>query len=116
MDIYKKYCLHFQPTQGSFCLLSCFAIYRMVDSEYNMDLYKSVKIRTGPVMRNPEMLLITWSLVPDHLKTKTMCKHAVKNLLFVIWYVSDWYKIQKICDESVLENGGTLESWLLQKS
>ena len=36
-------------------------------------------------MRNPEML----NLVPDHLKTKKMCKDAVKKLLFIIRYVPD---------------------------
>ena len=45
----------------------------MVDSEYNMGIYKSVKIRIGTVMRNPEKL----KFVPDHLKTKKMCKHVV---------------------------------------
>ena len=49
----------------------------MVDSEYGMDTYKSVKNTTGTVMKNPEML----KLVPHHLKTKKMCKHAVKNYL-----------------------------------
>ena len=42
-----------------------------------MDIYKSVKISIGTVMANPEMLLF----VPDHLKTKKVCKHAVKNYL-----------------------------------
>ena len=30
--------------------------------------------------------------VTDHLKTKKMCKHAVKTSLFVIRYVPDQYK------------------------
>ena len=47
----------------------------MVDSEYNMDIYKSAKISVGAVMRNPEIL----KFVPDQLKTKKMCKHAVKK-------------------------------------
>ena len=34
----------------------------------------------------------------DHLKTKNMCKHAVKKLSFVIKYVLDWYKTQEMCD------------------
>ena len=37
----------------------------MVDSEYSMDTYKSVKISIGILMRNPEML----RPVPDYLKT-----------------------------------------------
>ena len=49
----------------------------MVDNEYNMNIYKSAKISTATVMRNPEMLIF----VPDYLKTKKMCKHAVKNNL-----------------------------------
>ena len=40
-----------------------------------MDIYKSLNINIGTVMRNPEML----KFVPDHLKSKNMCKHAVKN-------------------------------------
>ena len=56
----------------------CFSIYKMVDSEYIMDIYKSVKIGIGTVMRNPGML----KFVPDHLKTKKMCKYAVKKNLF----------------------------------
>ena len=62
----------------------------MVDCEYNMDIYKSVKIRLGAVIRNPEKL----KFVSDHLKTKTMCKHAVKKLPFLIRYVPDRYKNQ----------------------
>ena len=38
----------------------------MVDSEYNMDVYKSIEVSTGTLMRNPKML----KLVPDYLKTK----------------------------------------------
>ena len=50
----------------------------MVDNECNMDIFKSVKISIGTVMRNPEML----KFIPDHLKTKKMCKHAVQKLPF----------------------------------
>ena len=50
-----------------------------------MDICKSIKISIGAVMKNPEMLRI----VPDHLKTTKMCKHAVKKLPFVIRYVPD---------------------------
>ena len=46
----------------------------MVDS---MDVYTSLNISIGVVMRNPEII----KFVPDHLKTKKMCKHAVKKLL-----------------------------------
>ena len=42
----------------------CFIIYKMVDSECSMGIYKSVKISIGAVMRNPDML----RFVSDHLK------------------------------------------------
>ena len=44
----------------------------MVDS---MDIYRSLNISIGTVMKNPEML----KFVPDHLKIKEMCKHAAKK-------------------------------------
>ena len=47
----------------------------MVDSEYSTGNYRSSKISNGAVMRNLEML----KFVPDHLKMKKMCKHAVKK-------------------------------------
>ena len=55
----------------------CFAVYKMVGREYNKDIYKSVKVSIGTVMRNLEML----KFVPDHLKSKKMCKHAFNILL-----------------------------------
>ena len=42
-----------------------------------MEVYKSFNISIVTVMENPEML----KFIPDHLKTKKMCKHAVKKLL-----------------------------------
>ena len=48
--------------------------------------------------------------VPDHLKTKKMCKHTVKKLLYVLRYVADQYKTQQTYDKAILENGGTLKS------
>ena len=48
--------------------------------------------------------------VPDHLKTKKMCKHAVKKFLFVIRYIPDQYKTHEMCDKAILENSGTLKS------
>ena len=54
----------------------------MVDSEYSMDIYKSVKISIGTVMKNPEML----EIVPDHLKSRKMCKHAVKKSPYLLKY------------------------------
>ena len=45
-----------------------------------MDIYKSLNISIGTVMKNPEML----KFVPDHLKTKKTCKHAVKRLPYLL--------------------------------
>ena len=42
-----------------------FTIYRMVDSEYSMDIYKSVKISIGTVTKNPGIL----KFIHDCLKT-----------------------------------------------
>ena len=41
----------------------------------SVDIYKSLNINIGKIMKNPEIL----KFVPDHLKTKKMCKHAVKK-------------------------------------
>ena len=40
-----------------------------------MNIYKSAKISIKTIMRKPEIL----NFVPDHLKTKEMCKHVVRN-------------------------------------
>ena len=42
-------------------------------------------------MKNPEML----KNLPDHLKTKKMCKHAVKKLPYLLRYVPDQCKTQE---------------------
>ena len=88
-----------------FFLFFCFKKYKIFDSIYSTDDYKSSKISIGAITKNREML----RSVPDHLKTKTKCKHEVKKLLFIIRYVPDWYKTQQMCDKTVLENGGTLK-------
>ena len=63
----------------------------MVNSECSTNNYKSLNISTGwTVMRNLEML----KFVPDHLKTKVICNHAVKNF-FLKRYVLDQYKTQQ---------------------
>ena len=41
-----------------------------------IDVFMSLNISTATAMKNPEML----KFVPNHLKTKKMCKHAVKKL------------------------------------
>ena len=51
----------------------------MVDSKYSTHIYKSLNISTRTVMKNPEML----KFVTDHLKTKRMCNHAIKNLPYI---------------------------------
>ena len=75
----------------------------MVDS---MEVCKYLNINIGTVMKNPEML----KFVPDHLKTKRMCKHAVKKLPYLLRYVPDQYKTQIMCDKAILKNSGTLKS------
>ena len=76
--------------------ISSFTICQMVDSWYSTDNYKnSRKISIGSLIKNPE----TIRFFPDHLKTKTVCKHAVKTLPFVTRYVPDWHTTQKICEK-----------------
>ena len=70
------------------------------------DVYRSLNISIRAVMKNPETL----KFVPDHLKTKKICKHAVKKLPFLVRYAPDKYKTQQMCDKAILENGGTLNS------
>ena len=41
-----------------------------------MEIYKSLNISIGTVMKNSEML----KFAPDHLKTKKICKYAVEKL------------------------------------
>ena len=60
----------------------------MLDSEHSMDIYISVKIDSGTIMKNRDML----KFVSDHLRTKKMCKYAVKKLPFLVRYVPDQYK------------------------
>ena len=42
-----------------------------------MDVYKSLNISIGTVMKNPEML----RFISYHLKTKKMCKRQLTNHL-----------------------------------
>ena len=48
----------------------------MVDRNYTMDVYKSVKIGIGTGIKNSEML----KFFPDHLRTEKIYKHAVKKI------------------------------------
>ena len=51
---------------------------------------KFLNISIGTVMKNSEML----KFVPDHLKIKKTCKHAVKKLPYLLRYVPDRYTTQ----------------------
>ena len=51
-------------------------------------------------MKNPEIL----KFVPDHVKTKKMCKHTVKKILFIMRYLPDQYQTQQMCDKAIIEN------------
>ena len=79
-----------------------FSIYKIVDIT---DVCKSLYISIGKVMKNPEII----KFIPDHLKTKRMCKHAVKKLPYLLRYVPDQYKTRQICEKAILENGGILK-------
>ena len=48
-------------------------------------------------------------LIPDHHKTKKLCKHPTKKLRYLLRYARHQYKTQNICDKAILENGGTLK-------
>ena len=69
----------------------------MVDSAYNPDDYRPLKINVGAKIKNPQML----RSVCDHRKTKKMCKHAVKNFSLVIRCVPNRYKTHQMCDKAV---------------
>ena len=72
MDIFgKKKQWNFSLFKAIF-LLFLFSIYKMVDI---MDIYKSLNISIGTIMKNPEML----KLAPDHLKTKKYVSMPLKN-------------------------------------
>ena len=57
-------------------------------------------------MKNPEMR----KFVPDHLKTKKMCRRAVNKSPYLLKHAPDQYKTQQMCDKAILEHGGTLQS------
>ena len=60
-----------------------------------MDIYNSLNISIGTVMKNTEML----KFVLDHLKTKKNCvSMQLKNYLI---YVPNRYKTQQMCDRVV---------------
>ena len=74
MGIYKKsLALNVSLFKVVFLKNTLFSKYKMVDSR---DINKYLNINIGIVMKKPEML----KLVPNHLKTEKMCRHAVKKL------------------------------------
>ena len=52
----------------------------MVNSENSPNNYKTLKVEVGIIIKNPEIL----KFVLDHLKTKKVCKKAVKKLPFIV--------------------------------
>ena len=54
----------------------------MVESRNSPENYKTFKISIGTIIKNPEILIF----VPDHLRTKKMCKNAVTKLSFLLLY------------------------------
>ena len=72
-----------------------------------MDIFKSLNISIETVMRNLEMLIFfTYKLKIKKKKKKKMYEHAVKKY-YPLRYVPDQCETQQMCDEGVLENGGT---------
>ena len=56
LSIYKKFVLIFSVIRIVFFFKKTFSIYRMVDSQYSKNNYKSPKISTGAIIKNPGML------------------------------------------------------------
>ena len=54
--------------------------------------------------------------IPDHLRTKNICKNAVKKLTFVIKCVPDQYETKEMCDKIIIGNGGMLKDFELAYS
>ena len=64
-----------------------------------MVVSKTLKTSIATIIKDSEML----KLVPDHLTTRKICKHATKKSPFVKKNVP-----QRLCDKVILENGGTI--------
>ena len=86
MGIYIKILPSFSVYRKHFFYF-LYSIYKIVSI---MDIYKSLNISTGTVMKNPEML----KLVRDHFKMKEISKRAVKTLSYLLRYVPDQFKTQ----------------------
>ena len=85
MSSYKNIFLIFALVRIAF-----FSLHKMVDSANSPDNYSTLKISITAIITSSEVL----EIVSDHLKTKKMCKNAVKKSKFVIMYVFDQYKRQ----------------------
>ena len=80
MGVYIKYCFDFQSIQENFFFFTFFRLVYIkwsilstsISLYLNLSLYFNLylNISIGTVMKNPETL----KFVPDHLKTKKMCK------------------------------------------
>ena len=57
-----------------------------------MDIYQSLSMSIGTLMKNPEML----NLFLIILKLKKMCKDAVKKLPYLTRYAPDQHKTQQM--------------------
>ena len=62
---------------------------------------KTLQISIEAIIKDPEML----EFVNDHLNTKKMCKHTVRMLPFLIKYLPDQYKTQRMSDKIILDEG-----------
>ena len=89
--IYRKnIVLIFSLLKTDFFFFFFFSLFKMVYNEYSMDIYKSVKISTGTVARNREML----KFVPDHLKYACRYLGKFNSCLFIsnvcvsVWSIS----------------------------
>ena len=83
--IYKKVVLIFSLLNMFFYF---FFLSYMIDS---MGIYKSLNISIGAVMRNPDILKV----FPNDVKTKKMCKYALKKLPYLLRYVPDQLRLNK---------------------
>ena len=58
----------------------CFSLFKIVDSEYNTDNYKPLKITIGTLtIKNPKIT----RFVPDHLKTQKCVIRCVRMFLSI---------------------------------
>ena len=70
LSIYKNITLIFAVLRTAFFMFFLFILYKMVDRKNNPNNYKTPKISIGPIIKDLEIL----RFVPNHLKTKKMCK------------------------------------------